>query len=39
MFLSTCHNGYIGTITKIHGDDKVKRFLFSLAVPREMKSL
>ena len=30
MFLSTCHNGYIGTITKIHGDDKVKRFLFSL---------
>lgn len=30
MFLSACHNGFTGTIKKIHGDDKIKRFLFSL---------
>lgn len=30
MFLSTCPSGYSGTIKKIHGDEKIKRFLFSL---------
>lgn len=30
MFLSTCQSGYTGVIKKIHGDDKIKRFLFSL---------
>ncbi|HHT21031.1 MAG TPA: ferrous iron transport protein A [Tissierellia bacterium] len=30
MLLSTCHSGTTGVIKKIHGDDKIKRFLFSL---------
>lgn len=30
MYLTACQNGQSGIIKKIHGDDKMKRFLFSL---------
>lgn len=30
MYLNTCRAGQAGTIKRIHGDEKMRRFLFSL---------